>query len=79
MSASSPSARPKDRGAKTAAIEEFVRSNFADEPTIAQVREASLGASGSLIGKVLARLRDEGVLDSLGTGRAARRRRRPGG
>lgn len=69
----------KGRGAKTAAIEEFVRSNVADEFTIAEVREASLGASDSLIGKVLARLRDEGAIDSLGTGRSARWRRLPGG
>lgn len=63
------------RGAKTAAIEQFVRSRIADEFTIADVREAALGASDSLIGKVLARLRDAGVIESLGTGRSARWRR----
>jgi Fic family protein len=63
------------RGAKTAAIEQFIRSRVADEFTIADVREAALGASDSLIGKVLARLRDEGAIESLGTGRAARWRR----
>jgi Fic family protein len=64
------------RGAKSAAIENFIRSALPDEFTIAQVREAALGASDSLIGKVLARLRDEGVIEPLGTGRAARWRRR---
>ena len=63
------------RGAKTAAIERFVRSRIADEFKIADVREAALGASDSLIGKVLARLREEGLIESLGTGRAARWRR----
>ena len=64
------------RGAKTASIERFVRERLSDEFTIADVREAALGASDSLIGKVLARLRDEGVIEPLGTGRSARWRRR---
>jgi Fic family protein len=64
------------RGAKTAAIERFVRERPSDEFNIADVREAALGASDSLIGKVLARLRDEGVIEPLGTGRSARWRRR---
>jgi hypothetical protein len=63
------------RGAKTAAIERFVRERIADEFTIADVRNAGIGASDSLIGKVLARLRDEGVIQPLGTGRSARWRR----
>jgi Fic family protein len=65
------------RGAKTAAIERFVRERISDEFTIADVRDASLGASDSLIGKVLARLRDEGVIEPLGTGRSAKWRRFP--
>lgn len=64
------------RGAKTAAIERFVRDRLSDEFTIADVREAALGASDSLIGKVLSRLRDEDVIEPLGTGRSARWRRR---
>ena len=64
------------RGAKTASIERFVRDRLSDEFTIADVREAALGASDSLIGKVLARLRDEGVIEPMGTGRSARWRRR---
>ncbi len=63
------------RGAKTAAIEHFVRDGIVEEFTIADVREAALGASDSMIAKVLARLRDEGVIASLGTGRSARWRR----
>lgn len=63
------------RGAKSAAIEQFIRGRIADEFTIADVRDASIGASDSLIGKVLARLRDEGLIQSLGTGRSARWRR----
>src|SRR5918996_5199089 len=47
------------------------------EFTIADVRDASLGASDSLIGKVLARLRDEGLIEALGTGRSAKWRRLP--
>jgi Fic family protein len=65
------------RGAKTAAVERFVRERVSDEFTIADVREGAVGASDSLIAKVLARLRDEGVIESLGTGRSARWRRRP--
>lgn len=63
------------RGAKTAAIEQFVRDGIAAEFTIADVRAAALGASDSMIAKVLTRLRDEGAITSLGTGRSARWRR----
>ncbi len=48
------------RGAKTAAIESFIRERVQDEFTIADVRDAGIGASDSLISKVLARLRDDG-------------------
>jgi Fic family protein len=63
------------RGAKTAAIEQFVRDGITAEFTIADVRAAALGASDSMIAKVLTRLRDEGAITSLGTGRSARWRR----
>lgn len=63
------------RGAKSAAIEQFVRTGMSEEFTIADVRHAALGASDSMIAKVLARLRDEGAIVSLGTGRSARWRR----
>lgn len=65
------------RGAKTASIERFIADRVSDEFTIADVRDAALGASDSLISKVLARLRDEGRIEPLGTGRAARWRRLP--
>jgi hypothetical protein len=65
------------RGAKSAAIENFVKASIADEFTIADVRNAAFGASDSMIAKVLARLRDEGVIVWLGTGRSARWRRLP--
>ena len=61
------------------AIERFVRDRISDEFTIADVRDASLGAGDSLIGKVLARLRDEGLIEAQGTGRSARWRRLPTG
>jgi hypothetical protein len=63
------------RGAKTAAIERFVRERISDQFTIADVRDASPGAGDSLIGKVLVRLRDEDLIEPLGTGRSAKWRR----
>lgn len=63
------------RGAKSAAIEQFIRSSIADEFTVADIRQAAPGASDSYISKTLARLRDEGIIESLGTGRSARWRR----
>lgn len=63
------------RGAKTAAIERFVHERISDEFTIADVRETSFGASDSLIGKVLARLRDEKLIEPVGVGRGAKWRR----
>jgi Fic family protein len=66
------------RGAKTAAIERFIRERVSEEFTIADVRQGAAGASDSLISKVLARLRDEGVIEPLGSGRSARWRRRAG-
>ena len=63
------------RGAKSAAIKQFIRSSISDEFTVAEVRRAAAGASDSHINKTLARLRDEGMIESLGTGRGARWRR----
>jgi hypothetical protein len=63
------------RGAKTAAIEAFIRERASEEFTIADVRDAGIGASDSLIGKVLTRLRDAGVIQPLGIGRSAKWRR----
>lgn len=64
------------RGAKTRAIEAFIEGRVGGEFTVAEVRDAALGASDSHISKVLARLRREGVIESLGRGRSARWRRR---
>jgi N-acetylglucosamine kinase-like BadF-type ATPase len=54
-----------------------VKASIADEFTIADVRNAARGASDAMIAEVLARLGDEGVIVSLGTGRSARLRRLP--
>lgn len=63
------------RGAKSAAIRQFIQSSISDEFTVAQVRNAAAGASDSYINKTLAKIRDEGLIESLGTGRGARWRR----
>jgi hypothetical protein len=62
-----------DRGAKTAAIERFVGERIPDEFTIADVRDASFGASDSLIGKVLARLRERALRLVEAAGKEAQR------
>jgi Fic family protein len=63
------------RGAKSAAIKQFIRSSISDEFTVSDVRQAAPGASDSYISKTLAKLRDDGIIESLGTGRSARWRR----
>jgi len=63
------------RGAKSAAIRQFIRSSISEEFTVAEVRRAAGGASDSYINKTLAKLRDQGIIESLGTGRGARWRR----
>lgn len=63
------------RGAKAEAITQFIRSNISDEFTVAEVRRAAPNASQSYISKKLAGLRDEGVIQPLGTGKSARWRR----
>jgi Fic family protein len=63
------------RGAKSAAIRQFIRSSASDEFTVGDVRHAVAGASDSYISKTLARLRDDGIIEPLGTGRGARWRR----
>ena len=64
------------RGAKREAIAQFIRGSTAGEFTVADVRRAIPAASDSYIDKTLARLRDEGVIEPIGTGRGARWRRR---
>jgi hypothetical protein len=63
------------RGAKREAIAHFMRGSTAGEFTVADVRAAVPTASDSYIDKTLARLRDEGLIEPLGTGRGARWRR----
>lgn len=63
------------RGAKREAIIQFIRSRAGEELTVAEVRRAVPAASDSYIDKTLARLRDEGVIEPVGTGRGARWRR----
>ncbi len=64
------------RGAKREAITQFIRGSTAGELTVADVRRAVPTASDSYIDKTLARLRDEGLIEPIGTGRGARWRRR---
>ena len=65
------------RGAKREAIAQFIRGSTAGEFTVADVRRAVPTASDSYIDKTLARLRDEGLIEPVGTGRGAHWRRRP--
>jgi Fic family protein len=63
------------RGSKTAAVENFVRANLSDVFTIADIRKVVPHAGDQLIGKVLRRLKADGVLAVEGAGRGARWRR----
>ena len=63
------------RGAKQEAIKQFVRSSVSDEFTVADVRRVAAGISSSHLSKTLAKLRDEGIIEPLSTGRGARWRR----
>jgi Fic family protein len=74
--AATSSTVPSRRGAKREAIAQFIRSSTAGELTVADVRRAVPTASDSYIDKTLARLRDEGLIEPIGTGRGARWRRR---
>lgn len=63
------------RGSKREAIHRFIELSIAAEFTVADIRRAVPAASGSYISKTLARLRDEGLIEPVGTGRGARWRR----
>ena len=63
------------RGAKLALIKAFVRSSLADEFSVSQIRDAAPGVSDAHISKVLAGLKDDGIIEPLGRGRGARWRR----
>jgi Fic family protein len=60
------------RGSKAAAIRQFVRSNISDEFTIEDLRQAVPGASDSYLNKILAKMRDEGIVASRPAGRGSR-------
>ncbi len=64
------------RGAKREAIERFLDGIPAGgEFTVAEVRRHAVGAGDSYISKTLTRLRDDGLIEALGTGRGARWRK----
>ncbi len=65
------------RGAKREAIAQFIQGSTAEVFTVADVRRAVTAASDSYIDKTLARLRDEGLIEPIGTGRGAHWRCRP--
>ncbi len=60
------------RGSKRALITSFIESLMVDEFTIADVRQAAPGVSAGYINRVLADLKNQGAIKSLGTGRSAR-------
>jgi Fic family protein len=63
------------RGSKLAAIHQFVRSSISDEFTIQDLRQAVPGASDSYLNKMLAKMRDDGIVASQPAGRGSRWRR----
>jgi Fic family protein len=65
------------RGSKRALITTFIDSLPTEEFTVSQVRRAAPGVSGAYISKVLAELKDAGILEPVGAGRGARWRRLP--
>jgi Fic family protein len=65
------------RGAKRAAIHRFIHESLSEEFTVADVRRALPTASDSYISKTLTRMREQGAIEALGSGRGARWRRVP--
>ena len=63
------------RGTKTPSIENAIRSSINTEFAIDDIRRACPTASDDLIRKVIARLRNDGVLETVSRGRNARYRR----
>jgi Fic family protein len=63
------------RGSKKALITAFIDSLLTDEFTVSAVRENAPGVSDAHISKVLAELKQAGIIEPLGTGRGARWRR----
>ena len=63
------------KGAKAEAVKQFIRSSLSEEFAVADVRHAAAGISQSHLSKMLTKLRDDGVIESVGAGRGARWRR----
>ena len=63
------------RGSKRALIVTFIDSLLSDELTVAAIRENAPGVSDGWISQVLGELKQEGIVESLGTGRSARWKR----
>ena len=75
MSSRAARARSAGRGSKKALITTFIDSLLTDEFTVSAVRENAPGVSDAHISKVLAELKQAGIIEPLGTGRGARWRR----
>ncbi|MGH2878071.1 MAG: Fic family protein [Solirubrobacteraceae bacterium] len=60
------------RGSKREAIVQFIRLSTLGSFTVADVRSAVPAASRSYISKTLTKLRDEGVIEPIGSGQKAR-------
>jgi hypothetical protein len=59
------------RGSKRVLIVTFIDSLLSDEFTVAAIRENAPGVSDGWISQVLGELKQEGIVESLGTGRSA--------
>ena len=68
------SSRPILRGAKTGNVENAVKSQFEDFG-IADIEKECPGVSRPMIRVVLEKLRDQGLIKSMGTGRSAKWRK----
>lgn len=63
------------RGHKAELVKQYIRSSVSDTFTFNDVRLAAPGVSDVYIGRILRELRDDGKLESSGSGRGARWRR----
>jgi Fic family protein len=63
------------RGSKRARIERFIKTSLSDEFRVADLREASPGASDSYITRILIDLKEQGIIERIGAGRGSRWRR----
>ena len=59
------------RGSKAELVKTFVRSTISDTFTFAEVKRAAPGVSDEYIRQVLRELRDSGIIEGTGAGRAA--------